>query len=243
MMTPKDNLYLERRPRLLREFDRDARLIRPALAQYIPREASEDLTNQARREYAELIPQLPDLGGKEPFTRFLISTAELLAVYRTVAAHGLSLAQTGELVFEIGRAYLSAVPAYMPRLLGFMNFSPVYLNRLRKRAIESHARRYPDGYVFDYIPGDGATFDYGVDYLECGSCKFLDRQGASEFAPYICPSDILYSDALGWGLARTMTLAEGAPKCDFRFKRGGPTRVAVPDALRPVIERYRKEIR
>ncbi|GAP13291.1 L-2-amino-thiazoline-4-carboxylic acid hydrolase [Longilinea arvoryzae] len=237
-MTPASNIYLERRPRLLREFDRGARLIQPVLAHYFPAEASENLAIQARREYADLIPQLPDLGGKEPFTRFLISTAELLAVYRTVTARDLSLAQTGELVFEIGRAYLKAYPAYMTRWLGFMSFTPFYLNRLRKRAVESHERRYPDGYVFDYIPGDGATFDYGVDYLECGSCKFLARQGASEFAPYICPSDILYSKALGWGLVRTMTLAEGAPKCDFRFKRGGPTRVAVPESLRPVIEQY-----
>lgn len=64
------------------------------------------------------------------------------------------------------------------------------------------------------------------------------RQGAAEFAPYICPSDILYSDALGWGLTRTMTLAEGAPKCDFRFKRSGPIRVAVPESLRPVVDRF-----
>jgi hypothetical protein len=32
-----------------------------------------------------------------------------------------------------------------------------------------------------------------------------------------------------------MTLAEGAEKCDFRFKRGGPTRVAVPPGLREVV--------
>lgn len=237
-MSTQNDFYLGRRPRLLREFDRDARLMQPLLAHFIPTAEPEALIEQTRREYGELIPQLPYLGGQEPFTRFLISTAELLAVYRTVTAHGQALAQAGELVFEIGRAYLKAYPLTLTRWFGFMNFTPFYLHRLRKRAIESHARRYPEGYVFDFIPGDGVTFDYGVDYLECASCKFLARQGASEFAPYICPSDILYSDALGWGLTRTMTLAEGAPRCDFRFKRGGNTRVAVPESLRPVVERY-----
>ncbi|HNZ02445.1 MAG TPA: hypothetical protein PKJ34_14615 [Anaerolineaceae bacterium] len=34
---------------------------------------------------------------------------------------------------------------------------------------------------------------------------------------------------------RTITLAEGAPCCDFRFKKGGPTRVAAPAGLAAVI--------
>ncbi len=118
-----------------------------------------------------------------------------------------------------------------------MNFSRYYLNRLRKRAIESHQREYPDGYVYDFIEGDGKTFDYGVDYIECASCKFLARQGASELAPYLCPVDILYSEALGWGLMRTQTLAEGDSKCDFRFKKGGPTNVAVPDEMQAIVAR------
>jgi hypothetical protein len=52
---------------------------------------------------------------------------------------------------------------------------------------------------------------------------------------YLCPADILYSQALGWGLMRTTTLAEGAARCDFRFKKGGVTRVAVPEPLRSLI--------
>jgi hypothetical protein len=118
-----------------------------------------------------------------------------------------------------------------------MNFSRLYLRRLRKRALESHQRKYPDDYVYDFVEGDGKSFDYGVDYLECASCKFLAKQGAPELAPYLCPADILYSEALGWGLLRTMTLAEGAEKCDFRFKKGGPTKVAVPVAMKHVIVR------
>jgi hypothetical protein len=111
------------------------------------------------------------------------------------------------------------------------------LNRLRKRANESHQRKYTYDYVFNFIEGDGKAFDYGVDYLECASCKFLTKQGAPELAPYLCPVDILYSDALGWGLMRTTTLAEGADRCDFRFKRGGSTKIAVPVAMQQVIIR------
>ena len=140
--------------------------------------------------------------------------------------------EAGELVYEIGRAFLKSSLAFLTRFFGGMNFSRFYLRRMRKRAAESHLRQYPGDYVYNFVEGDSTTFDYGVDYLECASCKFMAKQGASELAPYLCPVDILYSDALGWGLMRTQTLAEGAPKCDFRLKKGGPTKVAVPASLR-----------
>lgn len=78
-----------------------------------------------------------------------------------------------------------------------------------------------------------------MDYLECATCKFLQQQGAPELGPYLCVADVLYSEMLGWGLIRTRTLAEGADKCDFRFKKGGPTRVAVPASLRTIQEKGR----
>jgi hypothetical protein len=193
------------------------------------------LLAETRREFEALIPQLPYIGGKQPFTEFIVFTGMLLAVYRVSQAHGKTVEETGELVYEIGRAFIKPSPAFLTRFFGGMNFSRFYLRRLRKRAAESHLRQYPDDYVYNFVEGDGKTFDYGVDYLECASCKFLAKQGASELAPYLCPVDILYSDALGWGLMRTQTLAEGAPKCDFRFKKGGKTKVAVPASLQNVI--------
>ena len=56
----------------------------------------------------------------------------------------------------------------------------------------------------------------------------------TRYPPYHCAADMLYSDKLGWGLIRTQTLAEGAKRCDFRFKRGGPTRIVLPRALQEV---------
>jgi hypothetical protein len=83
--------------------------------------------------------------------------------------------------------------------------------------------------VYTFVEGDGQTFDHGVDYLECATCKFLEKQGAPELGPYLCVSDLLYSEMLDWGLIRTKTLAEGAEKCDFQERRanaGGGARVA-----------------
>jgi hypothetical protein len=220
----------------LREFDLVAKSARSVLNEYFVGENVNGLLAETRREFEALIPQLPYIGGKQPFTEFIVFTGMLLAVYLVSKAHGKTVEQTGDLVYEIGRAFLKSSPAFLARLSGNMNFSRLYLSRLRKRAIESHQRKYPDDYVFNFVEGDGQTFDYGVDYLECASCKFLAKQGAPELAPYLCPVDILYSKSLGWGLTRTMTLAEGAERCDFRFKKGGKTKVAVPASMQNVID-------
>ena len=234
-MSDPSNYYISRKARFLWEFDLVAKSARSVLDANFVGEDINGLLADTRWEFESLIPQLPYIGGKQPFTEFIVFTGMLLAIYRVNQAHDKTVEQTGELVFESGRAFLRMSPFFLTRLFGHMNFSRRYLNRLRKRASESHQREYPDGYVFDFIEGDGKTFDYGVDYLECASCKFLAKQGASELAPYLCPVDILYSDALGWGLMRTQTLAEGAPKCDFRFKKGGKTKVAVQASLQNVI--------
>jgi hypothetical protein len=235
-MPDPQNYYLKRKTRFLLEFDLVAKSAHAVLERYFGENANV-LVAETRREFESLIPQLPYIGGKQPFTEFIVFTGMLLAVYRVNKARGKTAEETGELVYEIGREFLRAYPAILLRLFGRMNFSRPYLDRLRQRAIESYRREYPEGYVYNFVEGDGATFDYGVDYLECASCKFLAKQGAPELAPYLCPVDILYSEALGWGLTRTMTLAEGAEKCDFRFKKGGSTKVAVPFALQHMVER------
>jgi len=235
-MSNPSNYYISHKTRFLKEFDLIAKSARSVLDAYFVGEDVNGLLAETRREFEALIPQLPYIGGKQPFTEFIVFTGMLLAIYRINKARGKTAEQTGEWVFEIGRVFLRTSPFFLTRLFGSMNFSHYYLSRLRKRAIESHQRKYPDGYVFDFIEGDGKAFDYGVDYLECASCKFLAKQGAPELAPYLCPVDILYSDALGWGLTRTQTLAEGAERCDFRFKKGGKTKVAVPASMQNVID-------
>jgi hypothetical protein len=236
-MTNPSAYYVARKPRLLKEFDMYVKYSRAVLVRYFGGGNINRLVAETRQEFENLIPQFPYIGGKQPFTQFVVAAGLSLAMYRIAKAHGKTVEETGELLYEIGKAFLKSSPAFLVRLFGRMNFSRFYLNRLRKRANESHQRKFTYDYVFNFIEGDGKDFDYGVDYLECASCKFLTKQDAPELAPYLCPVDILYSDALGWGLMRTTTLAEGADRCDFRFKRGGSTRIAVPVAMQQVIVR------
>lgn len=231
------NYYTVRKDRFLRQFDAYSKRVRPVLVKYLREENVEPMMAETRTEYRSLIPQLPDIGGKQPFTQFLVFTGLWLALYRVARARGKTVEQVGELVYAICRQFLRGYPVFLTRLLGRVDFSAPYLKKLRKRAAESRQSQFADDYVYDFVEGDGKSFDYGVDYIQCAACKFLTDQGAPELAPYLCPVDILYSERLGWGLQRTMTLADGAQRCDFRFKRGGATKVAVPASLKAAVSR------
>lgn len=218
--------YESRTKRLLAEFDTTVGRVADLFAGRYGSTDAVFLAGEARRHFERLIPDLPYVGGVQPLTQFVVATGWFLAMYRALQTRGRPVEEAGRLVYEVTEAYLRRYPGAARRLVGYMTFSKLYLARLRRRAQESHERRYPDGYVFRYVPGDDATFDYGVDYLECASCKFLARQRAPELAPYLCTVDTIYSEMFGWGLVRTTTLAERGDRCDFRFKRGGPTRIA-----------------
>ena len=104
--------------------------------------------------------------------------------------------------------------------MGWYYMSRYNRRRSRQKAALSQERRYPGDWVREHVEGDGDVFEWGMDYTECGIVKFLRSQGADELAPYLCLTDYALFGALGIELTRTMTLAEGYEKCDFRFKRG-----------------------
>lgn len=217
--------YLSRKPRLVRGFNKTLRRLKPLLLSRYGEESAQQLIRVAKEEYEALIPQIPYIGDKSPFLIFLLPTVKCLALYRAVQRQGGTVEEAGRLIYDMSEIELKAIPTVARRVMGFLWFSSWFKNRARRRATSSQAREYPGNFVMQYVEGDGNTFDYGVNYVECANVKFLKAQGAEELAPYICATDKLSSEMLGWGLHRTTTLAEGGSQCDFRFKKGGNTSI------------------
>lgn len=220
------DFYTRKESRLLRDFERVIRTVKHPIATRYGEERAASMIQVTRQEYRRLLPELPYVGGEQPFTQFVIASGWFLALYRAMQAQGAGIREIGETAFQLSRTYLERVPGFARRLLGYMTFSPRYLRKLQHRAEASHTQPYPRGYIYSFIPGDGVSFDYGVDYHQCATWTLYQEQAATELMPYLCACDFLYSENLGWGLMRTTTLGEGGDRCDFRFKRGGPTRVS-----------------
>lgn len=215
----------------MRDFEKSLRRVQPLLHSWIGAELSQRLVEVSRSEYEALIPQIPFLGDRNPLAVFFQSTPGYLAVYRAMQNLGYALDDAGYLVFEIGSQALKVIPGVGRKMIGYLWFSSWFKERVKRRSVDTHLRRYPGNFVLNFIDGDGESFDYGVDYLECASCKFLQAQGALELTPYVCAVDKTASELLGWGLCRTTTLADGSSKCDFRFTKGGRTDINMPEAL------------
>lgn len=79
----------------------------------------------------------------------------------------------------------------------------------------------PEGFVANIITDKQETygFGYGIDIVECGICKLFKKHDYQKYASILCEVDEVTSGLAGLTLIRTGTIANGAKKCDFRFKK------------------------
>lgn len=231
--------YIERKEALLEEFNHTIAIMENSLVTRFGMEFANSLKIEFCQEYAKLIPEIPYVQGirGRSLNSFLLITTQELAVYKAMKKHGKSVGEAWELCHEALRLRMAEMPKWKRWLLTYIMFSPIVLTIVKRRARKQEKARLGD-FEVEYLIGEGGDFDFGVNYLQCGNLNFTRKYGGEEFAPYVCMSDIALSDALGWGLIRTQTLADGCHYCDFRFKKGGATQISskTPE-VQKIIER------
>lgn len=170
-----------------------------------------------------LLPQMPDPGWRAPTMRsFSISGCIYIAVYLALAARDVDPAGAWAICEAATRARFDGMGRLERAAASRGMFS--FVMQALARSLDARSRVAPvGGWIARFIAaaGDG----YGVDYQRCAIHDLALRAGAGDFAPFICNADAIGSEIFGWGLTRSETLAQGGRRCDFRFTRGGPTRV------------------
>lgn len=184
------------------------------------------VASDSQAAFERLLADLPEIGGMDNRNQpYLIQAAWLAAIRLGMGASGLGAADAGRALYDLGAEGLRQETPAALKARGAAEFTPQALERLRQWARWSALRAYPGDWVGRYVEGAGQgaqAFDYGYDMLECGAVKFLRAAGAGDAAAYFCLNDFPKSRALGTGLRRSGTLAQGAALCDFRYRRGGP---------------------
>jgi hypothetical protein len=235
--------YSFRREKLLKKFDQTLALISDSLVGLLGAEVANALLREARQEYENLIPEIPYISGirAKMFNIFLLITAQELAVFKAMKKFRKTPAQAWEICHEALHLSLAKIPRWKRWLLRQLMFSSLVKKIIGRRASQKQKMSFGD-FKVEYLVGEGDNFDIGVNYLQCGNYRFAMEHGGEDFAPYICLSDLALSDALGWGLLRTQTLADGCSHCDFRFKKGATTQISskTPE-VQTVIENIRKK--
>jgi hypothetical protein len=235
--------YSARKEKLLKGFDSNSALIKASLVSRYGNVFTRSLQREARQEYEKLIPEIPYIKGSRArlLNSFLLITVQELAVYKAMKKLGKPPGEAWELCHEALRLRVAEIPQWKRWLLRRFMFSRIVRKIMARRARQQQKARFGD-FEIEYLIGEGDKFDFGVNYLQCGNHTFVKRHGGEEFAPYVCMSDIALSEAMGWGLVRTQTLADGCTHCDFRFKEGAATQISskTPE-VQESIERIRKK--
>ena len=209
---------------LLQDFEQSCELMEGDLVARYGATKARLMRSAASCEFESLVPEIPHIPGRRAvmLNTFLQITAQELAVYKGLKKLGMAPAEIWQICHAAIRKRAALVPTWKRWIMKQLMFSKPVGKMMSRRAANHEVGRF-GGFEIEYLAADGASYDLGVNYRSCGNYDFVMKHGGEEFAPYVCMSDIALSEAFGWGLVRTQTLADGCDHCDFRMSKNGHT--------------------
>ena len=110
----------------------------------------------------------------------MLLTVIFAAIYR-VLKEDEAIEDIWALCANFNKETLMGMPAFVRWLLKQSTFSKRMKKRFEKMADEHKQKNLAD--QWNYIEGDGKTFDYGMNMTRCAKVAFLRKIGAVDFAP------------------------------------------------------------
>ena len=181
----------------------------------------DDILDEMRVSYEELIPEMPYIGDFH--RRWFIPNSEKLADYLVAVRYGVSKNDFSNLHLTQASKDLLAMGEEQLIAIGKMQFGFEAELYIWATAFWSQFRIYPDDYIIHFRKGDGIRFDWGLDYTQCANVqlykKFDKEYGTLDLLlQMVCTQDYMAGSAMRTGYYRTMQIATGDPICDLRWK-------------------------
>lgn len=159
-----------------------------------------------------------------PIDKRLDFSAYFLSLIQVLEKRGETFEQIREICLQATYEYVrpkNKLQQWLKRLpakLINIKLFKIFLQVLDKKM---STKGHPNGFVAKIITDKEETYGlgYGFDVVECGICKLFMKHNAQKYASILCEVDKLTSSLAGLILIRTGTIANGADKCDFRFKK------------------------
>ena len=164
------------------------------------------------------------LSSANPIDKRLGFCAYFLAFIKTLDGQGETFETIREICLKIVIEYVrpkNKIQQFLKRLPAKLTntwLTNIFLKAFSKKVSK---KAHPDGFVAKIITDKNETFGfgYGFDILECGICKLFKKHNYEKYSSILCEVDEITSSLAGLKLIRTGTIALGAKKCDFRFKK------------------------
>jgi hypothetical protein len=161
--------------------------------------------------------------SKNPIDRRLDFSSYFLALIKTLDERPETFDNIRKICLQITTEYVqpkNKIQQFSKRLLPKLTntwLGQIFIKAFHKRvSVNTNA----DGFIANIVTDKKETFGlgYGIDIIECGICKLFKRHNYSKYASILCEVDEITSGLAGLQLIRTGTIANGAKRCDFRFK-------------------------
>ena len=162
--------------------------------------------------------------SKNPLDRRLNFSAYFLSLIKSLDQQGESFDTIRKISLDVVTDYVkpkNKIQQFIKRLPAKLTntwLTNIFLKAFDKRV---NLKFHTDGFVAKIITDKNETYGlgYGFDILECGICKLFKKHNYDKYASILCEVDEITSSLAGLKLVRNGTIALGAKKCDFRFKK------------------------
>jgi L-2-amino-thiazoline-4-carboxylic acid hydrolase len=180
---------------------------------------------EINKHYTNISPDITfAASSKNPIDKRLDFCAYFLALIKTLDEQGENFETIRKTCLEIVTEYvrpknkIQQMTRRLPAKLANTWFAVIFLKAFKKKV---STNSNPDGFIANIITDKEETFGlgYGIDILECGICKLFKKHHYEKYASLLCEVDEITAGLAGLKLIRTGTIALGAKKCDFRFKK------------------------
>jgi hypothetical protein len=184
-----------------------------------------DVTSATEKNYQVISTDINfSFHSKNPLDRRLDFCAYFLALIKTLDERGEPYESIKRVILEVVTGYvtpknkvqqlLKRVP---PKLIGTGLWNALIKILTKKLAVNENK----EGFIARIITSKQETYGlgYGVDIIECGVCKLFNKHNFGKYTPILCEVDKLTAALAGLELIRSGTIANGATKCDFRYRR------------------------
>jgi hypothetical protein len=195
------------------------------LDRQFPSETSAQIRASIDARYQRIFPDVAFARkSANPMDRRLDFSAYFLATIQVLESRGESFDRIRQICLNITHEYVrpkNGFQSWLKRLPVRLMQIPFLLRQLTKTMSRKITKKgHPDGFLVQIITDPAQThgLGYGFDIMECGICKLFAKHDAAKYAGILCEVDKLTSSLAGLELIRGGTLANGAPRCDFRFK-------------------------
>jgi hypothetical protein len=164
------------------------------------------------------------LTSSNPIDRRLDFCAYFLALIKTLDEQEESFETIRQICLNIVVEYVrpkNKIELFLKRIPAKLTntwLATIVLSAFGKRISR---KAHPDGFRAEIITDKKEIFGlgYGFDIVECGICKLFKKHNYEKYASILCEVDELTAQLAGLKLIRTGTIALGAKKCDFRFRK------------------------